>query len=78
MVVEPDETDELLPGELLVDDALTVAINSLIAIVFERLPDPSSAEHKAVMVAVLNIHRQLRERGRVLRPQLRGRMERAA
>jgi hypothetical protein len=63
MAIEHNETDELLPGELLVDDALTVAINSLIAIVFERLPDTSSAEHKAVMVGLLDLHRQLRERG---------------
>jgi hypothetical protein len=44
------------------DDALTAAINSLIAIVFERLPDVSSAEHKALMVALLDFHRQLRSR----------------
>jgi hypothetical protein len=44
------------------DDALTAAINSLVAIVCERIPT-SSAEHKAVMTAVIDIHRQLRERG---------------
>jgi hypothetical protein len=68
-MIERDEVDESLPGERLVDDALTVAINSLIAIVFERLPDVSGAEHKAVMVALLDLHRQLRERGGARRLQ---------
>jgi hypothetical protein len=63
MVVECD-TDEPLPGERLVDDALSTAINSLIAIVFERLPDASGAEHKAVMIALLDLHRQLRAQPR--------------
>ena len=38
-------------------------IGELIAIVFERFPDTSSAEHRAVMTAVLDLYRQLRERG---------------
>jgi hypothetical protein len=64
MVVERDETDEPLPGERPVDDALSTAINSLIAITFERLPDTSSAEHRGVMTALLDLHRQLRARPR--------------
>ena len=63
-----DEVDELLPGEL-VGDHLATLIGELIALVFERLPDVSSAEHKAVMTAVLDIHRQLRERGGARRLQ---------
>jgi hypothetical protein len=69
MVVERDETDELLPGERLVDDHLAALIGELITVVFERIPDTSSAEHRAVMTAVLDLHRQLRERGGARRLQ---------
>jgi hypothetical protein len=68
MVVEHNE-DDRLPGELLVDNHLAALIGDLIALVFARIPDTSSAEHKAVMVALLDIHRQLRERGGALRLQ---------
>jgi hypothetical protein len=68
MVVERDEVDEPLPGEL-VGDHLAALIGELIVIVFERLPDTSSAEHRGVMTAVLDLHRQLRERGGARRLQ---------
>jgi hypothetical protein len=54
----------VLPGERLVDDHLAAPIGELIAIVFDRLPDTSSAEHRGVMTALLDLHRQLRARPR--------------
>jgi hypothetical protein len=69
LATERDEIDEPLPGERLVDDHLTALIGELIAVVFARFPDVSGAEHKAMMVALLDLHRQLRERGGVRRLQ---------
>ena len=68
-MIERDEVDEPLPGERLVDDHLTALIGELITIVFARIPDTSSAEHRGVMTAVLDLHRQLRERGGAQRLQ---------
>jgi hypothetical protein len=69
-VIERDETDEPLPGELVGSDHhLASLISELIGLVFERLPDTSSAEHRGVMTAVLDLHRHLRERGGVRRLQ---------
>ena len=59
MVVERDEIDELLPGEL-VGDALTALLGELIAITFETFPDTSSAEHRAAMIAVLESHARIK------------------
>jgi hypothetical protein len=64
MVTERDVESDELPGERLVDDHLAALIAELIAIVFERIPDTSSAEHRGVMTAVLDLHRQLRARPR--------------
>jgi hypothetical protein len=68
MVIEHSE-DEPLLGERLADDHLAALIGELIAIVFERYPDVSGAEHKSLMVGLLDLHRQLRERGGARRLQ---------
>jgi hypothetical protein len=52
------------------DDHLAALINELIALVFERIPDTSSAEHRGVMTALLDLHRQLRSRPSGTRPTL--------
>jgi hypothetical protein len=67
-VIEHNE-DELLPGELVGDHHLAALIGELFALVFERFPDTSSAEHRGLMTAVLDLHRQLRERGGARRLQ---------
>jgi hypothetical protein len=57
------EPDEALPGERLVDAHLAALIGELMQLVFQRYPDVSGAEHKSLMVGLLDLHRQLRERG---------------
>jgi hypothetical protein len=67
MVVERDEVDEPLPGEQAGDAALAAVIGEMIALVFERFPDPAGAEHREAMTMLLDLHRRLRARERVRR-----------
>jgi hypothetical protein len=56
MVTEREETD-VVPGDEAGD--LRLAVGQLVACVFQAFPDTESSEHRAAMIAMLELHQRL-------------------
>jgi hypothetical protein len=57
MAIEQREESDVMPGDEAGD--LRLAVGQLVATVFQAFPDTESSEHRAAMMAMLELHQRL-------------------